>query len=114
MTRAYFTVGGMYRLARHLRREWLSLILGTVLILLAGSAFLGPQGPRDLLVLRARRTQLETAHAELIAQQTALTTAIQKLGSDDRYVEHAVRRELGYARPDELIYKFADPTRTTR
>ena len=104
----------MYRLGRHLRREWLSLILGTVLVLLGGNAIFGPQGPRDLLALRARRAELEAVRTRLAAQNAALASTAQKLGSDDSYIERAIRRELGYARPNELIYKFPTASDSSR
>jgi cell division protein FtsB len=94
------------RLSNCLRREWPSLILGAILAALVGNALLGANGPRDLLLLRQRRAQLEVTRAGLIARQTELETTVQNLRSNDRYLEHLIRRELGYARPDELIYKF--------
>ncbi|HSR57736.1 MAG TPA: septum formation initiator family protein [Candidatus Binataceae bacterium] len=94
------------RLSNGLRREWPSLILGAILAALMGNALLGANGPRDLLLLRQRRAQLEVARTKLMARQAELETSVQNLRSNDRYIEHLIRRELGYARPDELIYKF--------
>jgi cell division protein FtsB len=71
-----------------------------------GNALLGANGPRDLLLLRQRRAQLEVARTKLMARQAELETSVQNLRSNDRYIEHLIRRELGYARPDELVYKF--------
>ncbi|MGH7923610.1 MAG: FtsB family cell division protein [Candidatus Binatus sp.] len=98
----------MTRLSFVLRREWLSLIFGGVLVLLVLSALLGNLGPRDLLVLRSHRAALEERRNQLAADNAAFRTRVQKLRSDDRYIERLIRRELGYARPDELVYKFAD------
>ena len=100
----------MTRLSYVLRREWLSLIFGGVLVLLILSALLGSQGPRDLVVLQSHRAALEARRDQLAADNAAFRTCIQKLRSDDRYIERLIRRELGYARPDELVYKFADDT----
>jgi cell division protein FtsB len=98
----------MTRLSFLLRREWLSLIFGGVLVMLLLSALLGSLGPRDLLALQSHRAALEARRDKLEADNTAFRTRIQKLRSDDRYIERLIRRELGYARPDELVYKFAD------
>src|SRR5208337_1804851 len=98
----------MTRLSFLLRREWLSLIFGTVLVTLILSALLGNLGPRNLLALQSHRAALETRRDKLAADNAAFRTRIQKLRSDDRYIERLIRRELGYARPDELVYKFAD------
>ena len=99
----------MARLNSYIRREWLSLILGLILILFAVSLFAGPLGPRDLLSLRRHRKALETQREELLARNAALRTDVQRLTSDNRYLERLIRRELGYSRPNELIYKYADP-----
>jgi cell division protein FtsB len=96
----------MHRLSEYARREWLSLILGGVL-LMGLNAFVGAQGPKDLLLLRHHRYTLEGRRARLVAENGALRTNVQKLRSDRRYLERLVRRELGYARADELVYKFS-------
>jgi cell division protein FtsB len=98
----------MTRLSFVLRREWLSLIFGVVLVMLILSALLGNQGPRDLVALQSHRAALEARRDQLLADNAAFRTRVQKLRSDDRYIESLIRRELGYARPDELVYKFAD------
>ncbi len=97
----------MRRLSFLLRREWLSLIFGGVLVMLLLSAVLGRQGPRDLVALQSHRAALEKRRNQLAADNAAFRIRIAKLRSDDRYIERLIRRELGYARPDELVYKFA-------
>jgi cell division protein FtsB len=105
----------MSRLSFHLRRQWPSLILGGVLLILLLTGIWGPLGPRDLLTLREHRVALETQRQSLLERNFMLKTDIQNLRSDDRHLEHLIRRELGYTRPGELVYKFADeqpaPTR---
>ena len=98
----------MTRLSFVLRREWLSLIFGAVLLTLLANALLGKLGPRDLIALQSHRAELEQRRDRLAADNAAFRTRIQNLRSDDRYIERLIRRELGYARPDELVYKFAD------
>src|SRR4029077_8312093 len=49
----------MTRLSFVLRREWLSLIFGGVLVMLILSALLGNLGPRDLVALQSHRAALE-------------------------------------------------------
>ena len=102
----------MARVSSYIRREWLSLILGLILILFAVSLFAGPLGPRDLVSLRRHRKALEAKREELLARNAALRTSVQRLTSDDRYLERLIRRELGYSRPNELIYKYAAPEAT--
>ncbi len=98
----------MTRLSFLLRREWLSLIFAGVLVLLVLSALLGNLGPRDLIALQSHRAALEARRDQLAADNASFRTRIQNLRSNDHYIERLIRRELGYARPDELIYKFAD------
>jgi len=81
------------------------MLVGVLVGLLANALF-SAMGPRDLLMLRARRTELERQRASLTGQRVELETTVQNLRSNDRYIEHLIRRELGYARSDEVIYKF--------
>ncbi len=99
----------MARLSGYIRREWLSLVLGLILILFAVSLFAGPLGPRDLIALRRHRKVLEAKREDLVARNAALRTNVQKLTSDDRYLERLIRRELGFTRPNELVYKYSGP-----
>lgn len=99
----------MARLSSYIRREWLSLILGLILVLFAVSLAVGPLGPRDLVALRRHRKILETRREELLARNATLRTSVQKLTSDQHYLERMIRRELGYTRSNELVYKYPDP-----
>ena len=101
-------VVGMIRLSFLIRREWLSLIFGAVLVLLTVNVLVAPHGPWDLFSLRRHRAELEARQANLTSDNTLFRTNVQKLRSDDRYLQTLIRRELGYARPDELIYKFTN------
>ncbi len=96
----------MAKLSRYLRRQWLSLILGAILAVLLASLTGGPMGPRDLASLRRHRGDLESRCDRLQAEQTRLTERIDRLRNDDAYVRRLIRNELGYARPNELIYRF--------
>jgi cell division protein FtsB len=98
----------MTRLSFLIRREWLSLIFAGVLVMLLLSALMGALGPRDLIALRIHRAALENRRDLLESENASFRTEIQKLRSDDRYIERLIRRELGYARSDELVYKFSD------
>ena len=102
----------MAKLSLLIRRVWLSLILGAVLALLVMSCFVAPLGPRDLMLLRQRATQLEAARDALIADNAELAARTQRLQSDDAYLQRLIRRELGYARADELIYRFPHADRS--
>src|SRR5260370_31271433 len=98
----------MTRLSFLIRREWLSLIFAGVLVMLILSGVMGSSGPRDLIYMQQHRTALEARRDLLAGENASFRTDIQKLRSDDRYLERLIRRELGYARSDELVYKFSD------
>lgn len=95
------------RLSLYLRREWLALFLTAACGLLAVDFAIGPLGMRDLMVLRERRAQLETVHQKLLKSNAALKLKLGRLGNDDRYLERRIREQLGFVRPDELVYRFA-------
>jgi cell division protein DivIC len=55
-----------------------------------------------LIVEQQSRQRLEEAKLKLREQERVL----ERLRSDPAYVEMVIRRRLGYARPDEMIYRF--------
>jgi len=50
------------------------------------------------------RLRLDEAERELQREEVIL----QRLRTDPAYVEQQIRRRLGYARPDDVIFKFAE------
>ncbi len=96
----------MAALREFLWRQWPSLMLAALLAALVSECLLGPGGPKDLLVLRRAYARLEAKRERLQAQNAKLETNVQNLRSNDRFIERLIRRELGYTRPDELVYKF--------
>ena len=103
----------MFRVSSYIRREWLSFLLGLILILFAVSLFAGPLGPKDLMALRRDRKVLEARREDLLQRNAALRTDVQKLTSDDHYLERLIRQELGYTRPNEIVYKYGDSAEKT-
>jgi len=85
----------MTRLSFLLRREWLSLIFGGVLLMLVLSALFGKLGPRDLIALQSHRAALEQRRDQLAADNAEFRTRIQNLRSND-------------------LYKFTDDSNTDR
>jgi cell division protein FtsB len=96
----------MVKLSIFLRRAWLSIALGALLTVLIISCLVAPLGPRDLALLREHRARLETVRDRLLVANGELAERTQRLQSDDAYLQRLIRRELGYARADELIYRF--------
>lgn len=96
----------MARLRFYLRRTWFTLILAALLVAVAANLFVAPRGPRDLVALRAKRSQLEAMAARLEADNEALRNRIARLTGDDRYIQRLIRQELGYVGTNELVYRF--------
>jgi cell division protein FtsB len=73
----------------------------------AGSYFLDAREEYERLkaVGAANRKRLEETEARLRRQETELN----RLRTDPSYVEKKIRQKLGYARPDEYIFRFDDP-----
>jgi cell division protein FtsB len=103
----------MAKVSYFMRRVCLNLILGAVFALLVISCIVAPLGPRDLALLRRHRAQLEATRDRLLADNAELAAHTQRLQSDDAYLQRLIRRELGYARPDELVYRFPYDDRAT-
>ena len=97
----------MSRLSLYLRREWLTVVLAAACGLLVMDFATGPLGVRDLILLRERRAQLETVHRKLLGTNSALRLELGRLAHDDRFLERRIREQLGYVRPDELVYRFS-------
>jgi len=84
----------------------LNLILLIVLILIGLDCLINPAGLWDLTVLRRDRAQLEETRDHLQIENAQRKETITRLHSDDAYLQRLIHQELGYVRPDELIYRF--------
>ncbi|HZP61420.1 MAG TPA: septum formation initiator family protein [Opitutaceae bacterium] len=80
-----------------------------ILLFVAVSAVFGVslwQTRAEYLQLRAReeanRRRLDEAEQRLREQEEVLV----RLRTDPAYVERVIRRQLGYAKPDEFIFRF--------
>lgn len=80
-----------------------------ILLFVAVSAVFGVslwQTRAEYLQLRAQeeasRRRLADAEQRLREQEQILT----RLRTDPAYVERVIRRQLGYAKPDEFIFRF--------
>jgi cell division protein FtsB len=103
----------MYRLRQWLRREALTLILSALLIAACLNFAVASHGLRDLLILRHHRTRLEADREHEQSEDRELEATVAKLQSDDAYLQRQIRKELGFARPNELIYRFAGDNAAT-
>ena len=80
-----------------------------ILVLCAVSAVFGSAG-----VVHLRRLQAQQAHEEATAfalakRNAALRTHLERLETDDAYLEKIARERLGWIKPGELVYRVQRP-----
>jgi cell division protein DivIC len=87
-------------------------ILYVYLALIVG---IGVTGALFFLDARAEYTRLQAIQvinrrrvAEAETRLKYQEKVLERLRSDPAYVEKVIRRKLGYARPDEFIFRFSD------
>ncbi len=76
------------------------------LIALGVLVSLARHGLVDLARLRAQRDAIETEYQSLMERNQSLMGQIRRLKHDPAVVEELARRELGLAKPGELVYCF--------
>ena len=83
----------------------LTAVLALAIVAVAGSLLFGDHGVAHLLRLRAERQELGQAAFALLQQNNHLRSEIERLRSDDLYLEELARRQLGLVRPNETVYR---------
>ena len=88
------------------------VILGLYLLLFAG---LGVTGTYLFMDARAEYNRLEqvellnrTRLAEVQARLKSQERVLDRLRNDPEFVDRVIRKKLGYAKPDEFIFRFED------
>ncbi len=88
------------------------LILSLYVLLFAGLGVAGSYLFIDARHEYARLEQVETLNRQKLAEaQERLREqerVLERLRSDPAYVDKVIRKKLGYARPDEFIYRFEE------
>jgi cell division protein FtsB len=82
------------------------LIAGIILGLVLLWDMVGPFGLWKLHRMKKERERLYLSSLELTKKNTALEEQIKRLKDDPEYQEYVVRRELGWVRDNEILYKF--------
>ena len=65
----------------------------------------GEHGFTDLNIIKKERDQLAGKNEQLTHQNLSLSSEIDRLKHDPRYIENIARQELGMVGEDELILK---------
>ncbi len=64
------------------------------------------------LELRRDLTRLEEENRVLREENERMRTESHRLTHDPRHLERVVREDLGYVRPDEIVFRFDAPATT--
>jgi cell division protein FtsB len=79
-------------------------LLFVALTLFAGLFFLRTYG--ELRGLQAQRAENERRLVELDQRIAENKRTLERLRTDPAFVERVIRERLGYARPDEVVFRF--------
>ena len=79
------------------------------LILLVFAAVYGEHGLIHLLRMHSEQRELEHTAFDLQQQNERLRERIQRLQSDDHYLEKLARERLGLVRRGEILYRLTGP-----
>ena len=92
--------------------QLLTLGLVSAIVVVLASLVFAPDGIPSLLALKRERQRLGEQAVALLEQNTALREQIDRLRTDDRFLEGLARGELGFVRDDELVYRFRRPAKS--
>jgi len=90
-----------------MRWVWLSALL-VGYALLAASTLAGEGGLLHLWKLRQQQRDLQTEIFTLLRENEDLRTRIERLQSDDKFLEKVARESLKFAKQGEIIFLFQD------
>jgi len=76
-----------------------------VLALCAVSAVIGSGGVVHLRRLQAQQAQVEATAFNLAQRNARMREHLQRLETDDAYLEKIARERLGWIKPGELVYR---------
>jgi cell division protein FtsB len=80
-----------------------------VIIVVAVLGFIfGSRGFRNLIGRKKEQIRLRKELKELKFENAKLRKEIYLLQNDDSYIEHLIRRDLGYLKPGEFEYRFKE------
>jgi cell division protein FtsB len=83
----------------------LTVVLALAILAVTGSTLFGEHGVAHLLRLRSERQELGQSAFALLQTNNRLRSQIQRLRTDDLYLEELARKQLGLVRPNEIVYR---------
>lgn len=91
---------------------WPVYLTGALILSLSLVTVIGERGALHLWRLRGEKARLDEQNYRLQKENEALRRRVQRLRTDDDYLEKVAREELNLVRPGEIVYRF--PSRTNR
>jgi len=84
------------------------MMLGVLLVLIIFFSSLIVQNYREYKNFRARELRIEVKLTQARKEFQEKEAYLGQLLEDPEFLERVVRERLGYARPDELLFRFSD------
>ena len=97
----------MLKPAQRKERVILLIMVGVLLALVAFCSSLMVQTYREYQNFRVREHRIETKLAQARKEFEHKEAYLVRLLEDPEFLERVVRERLGYARPDELLFRFS-------
>ena len=86
------------------RRWWVKYGIAFVFAVLVVNAVAGERGYLELKRLEQRHADAVARLAALRADNASLQASIRRMRTEPTAIEEAVRRQLGYSKPGELVF----------
>ena len=94
--------------AQKKERVIILMLTGMLSILIVFFGSLVMKTHREYKNFKVRENRVETKLIQARKEFTQKEAYLTRLIKDPEFLERVVRERLGYARPDELIFRFAD------
>ena len=85
-----------------------SKILYAIIVVAVLGFIFGSRGFRNLIERKKEQIRLRKELKGLKLENVKLKREIYLLQNDDSYIEHLMRRDLGYLKPGEFEYRFKE------
>ncbi|MBW1719754.1 MAG: septum formation initiator family protein [Deltaproteobacteria bacterium] len=106
--RSYGRNNSVYLKNGEIFRSRLWLITGIIFGLVFLWDMVGPFGLWKLHRMKKEHKRIYLSVLEINKKNAALEDQIKRLKDDPEYQEYTIRRELGWVRDNEILYKFLD------
>lgn len=86
------------------KKYFIPLLLFVVIIVLL--TIFGDRGLVRVYKLSKENNSMKDYNAKIKAENSAMREEIERLKTDDKYIEMIARKELGMVGKDEVVYRF--------